>query len=262
LSASGCGGALPLFHGADTLPKGFVTAGAGIAANVVRGDASTALRSAQETTVVGAALRPQDATSYRRGALVAASFAPGISPWVGARVGLGYQLEAGLAYTERALRIDLRRSVTLSKSLTLSAGAGAMTIIGRRGDGASNDLAGLDLGGLRGLGVDLPVLVGWQSDAGLVRLYGGARAGHEVVDGDVGVGVAAGGASDGSSRVPIDGRRTWVGGVAGFALGFRHVFGVLELGAGGAWARGHVGGESLRVSGVMLAPGAALVARF
>lgn len=261
-ATTGCSGALPLFHAADTLPKGFVTAGAGVAANIVRGDAATALRSAQETTVVGAALRPEDATSYRRGALVAASYAPGLSPWVGARAGLGYQLEAGLTYTGRAMRIDLRRSFTLTKKITFSAGAGALRAIGRRGDGESRDLSGLDLAGLRGLGVDVPLLVGWSSDSDLVRLYGGVRAGHEVVDGDIGVGPAAGGASDGSTTIPIDGRRTWVNGIAGLAIGFRHVFGIVEMSAGGATASGTVGGESVAATGVSLSPGAALVGRF
>lgn len=262
VATTGCSGALPLFHTADTLPKGFVTAGAGVAANLVQGDAATALRSAQETTVVGAALRAEDATTYRRGALVAASYAPGLSPWVGARAGLGYQLEAGLTYTGRAMRIDIRRSFPLSKKLTFSAGAGALRAIGRRGDGESRDLSGLDLAGLRGLGVDVPLLIGYASDSDLVRLYGGVRAGHEVIDGDIGVGLAAGGAADGSTKVSIEGRRTWVNGIAGLAIGFRHFFGIVEMSAGGATASGEVAGERVAAKGVLLSPGAALVGRF
>lgn len=269
LGSTGCSGALPLFHGANTLPKGFTTAGAGVAANVLRGDASTALRSAQETTVVGAAVQPNDQSAYRRGALVAASFAPGVTPWVGARAGLGHDFEAGLSYTQRALRIDARRSFELAPKVHFSAGVGAMTVLGRRGDGDSGDLAGLDLAGLRGLGVDVPLLVGWQSDSELIRLYGGARVGYEAVDGDIGVSSIVKPSevnpSTGQSlegKVSISGHRTWATGVAGLALGFRHFFGIVELAAGAGWAKGSVDGDSVKATGILLSPGAALVARF
>jgi hypothetical protein len=269
LGSTACSGALPLFHGAKTLPKGFTMAGAGVAANVVRGEASTALRSAQETTVVGAAVQPSDQSAYRRGALVAASFAPGVTPWVGARAGLGHDFEAGLSYTQRALRIDARRSIELTKAIHFSAGIGAMSILGRRGDGSSGDLAGLDLAGLRGLGVDIPLLVGWESSGELIRLYGGARLGYEAVDGDIGVSsIAKPGEVDPAtgaaigSKVSISGHRTWATGIAGFALGFRHFFGVVELAAGAGWARGTVDGDSVKATGIVLSPGAALVARF
>lgn len=267
-ASTGCSGALPLFHGADTLPKGLVTAGAGVAANLVRGDAATALRSAQETTVVGVALRPEDSATYRRGALVAASFAPGLAPWFGARVGVGWSSDAGLSYTQRSLRVDARKSFLLTDRVTLSVGAGVMTVLGRRGDGQSADLAGLDLSGLRGLGADVPVLVGYQSSAGLVRLYAGLRAGYEVIDGDIAVGPPSGGDASGNggtesgTRVSIEGRRLWGSGILGFALGFRHLFGVAELSAGAASAKGKVGGGEVSAVGIMVSPGAALVGRF
>ena len=57
-------------------------------------------------------------------ALVAAAIAPGLAPFVGARVGVGNNFEGGLTYTCRSVRVDRRRGFDDGKG-TLAPGLGA-----------------------------------------------------------------------------------------------------------------------------------------
>ncbi len=112
---TGCAGGSPLLHPARTLPTGEVRAAGGLSANIVPGSLGEDLRTAREV----AGRDPSGASSpgapgtnpaYAKGALVAAAVAPGLAPYVGARVGVGNAFEGGLAYTGRGVRADMRRS--------------------------------------------------------------------------------------------------------------------------------------------------------
>jgi hypothetical protein len=251
---SGCGGGLPLLHPARTLPQGDVRATAGFSGNIAVGDLSNALAQAQAEQTPNQAA-PTDVT-YAKGALVLASVAPGLAPVAGARVGIGWQSEGGISYTGRAVRIDVRRSFVLGEHWDLSLGAGGSSVLyGHQSGGVLNDVS---LGQIHGWGADVPLLVGYQSDADLFMLWMGARGGWEEVD-----------ISDVTSEpktvtlgIPpasLSATRFWGGGLVGFAVGFRHVHVAFELDAAYQTINGGFNGTSgVTVSGLTLAPATAL----
>ena len=190
---------------------------------------------------------------YARGALVAAAVAPGIAPFAAARVGVGASFEGGLGYTGRSVRLDLRRSFALSDATDLSIGAGASAPLYGRDAGS---LPNVDLSRLRGYGADLPVLVGWESAAGLYRLWAGARGGFEHVSIENVSSDPRPGVTDGG--IPLDANRFWLGAVAGLAVGFRSLHVALELQAASINVSGSYDGTSQTVSGFSLTPATAL----
>jgi hypothetical protein len=176
----GCGGGLPLLHPAQTLRLGDVRALAGFSSNVAVGELASATRNAvNEAAGNPNAPTPGDVT-YAQGALVAASIGPGLAPIAGARVGVGAQSEAGLVYTGRAVRADIRHSFELSDTWALSVGAGGSAALYGRDEQSS--VPNVDLGRLHGWGADVPVLIGYESDGDLYMLWMGARGGWEHVD--------------------------------------------------------------------------------
>jgi hypothetical protein len=252
----GCAGGLPLLHPARTLPLGDVRASGGFSGTVATGSMAGALHDAEAEP--GAGTVPAD-TTFARGALVAASIAPGLAPLVGARVGIGWRSEGGLAYSGRAVRADLRRSFDLSEHWSLSVGAGGSAALYGHQEGSS--LPNLALNQLHGWGVDVPLLLGFESDGGLYMLWVGARGGWEQISiNDV--------TSEpktvvlGSPPIPLDATRFWGGGLVGFAVGFRHVHVAFELDASYMTVTGDYGGTHATVDGLVLAPGTALWWRF
>jgi hypothetical protein len=258
---AGCGGGLPLLHPARTLPLGEVRATAGFSANVATGDLAGALRTAENEatsnpTVPGP---PGSDEAYARGALVAASVAPGLAPLVGARVGVGGQFEGGLAYTGRALRADLRRSFDLSPHWSLSLGAGGSAALYGHQDG--DVLPNVDLGQLHGWGGDVPILLGYASDADLYMLWLGARAGGEQIDiSELRSEPKA--VTLGTPPIRLSATRLWGGGLLGLAAGFRHVHVALELDVSYSSVTGDYDQTHTHVSGVVLTPATALWWRF
>jgi ferredoxin len=249
-SLGACGGSSPLLHPAHVEPQGTVVAGAGVSGQLTLGGAEQAAIDAQAASVEGAV--PSDPRTYRRGAIALASFAPGADPWVGARVGLGGQNEAGLTYSGRSIRVDARHAFG-DERWALSAGLGAHGVLRQRNDEPA--LRNLDLNEVNGYGFDLPLLAGWQSDAGLVRAWGGLRVGYERLNGRVGLGEP--------DPVSLSAWRAWGGGLVGLAMGFRHVYVALELDAAYHTAKGKLGGEGgYSIDGLTLAPGGALLGRF
>lgn len=262
LASSACGGASPLLHPAHTLPEGVIEAGVGPAAQLVAGDAATRVTEARETTVVGGRPADDDALRYRRGAAAIAAFAPGVTSVLTARAGLSWGAEGGLTATGRGLRVDARKALALGP-LAFSAGIGGSGVRGRPGAGGDDELAGLSVEGVKGGGVDVPLLLGWRSDAGLLAVWAGVRGGYERLGGRVclrcddrdGVGSAPVGWSVG---------RAWGGGLVGLRAGFRHVFVSLEV--DGAYQRvsGRIddGLGDVRVSGFTVSPAGAISGRF
>lgn len=253
--SAGCGGGLPLLHPARTLPVGAVRAAGGFGANVAVGALAADVRQAEQDPSVASPPPASGDTTYAKGALVLASVGPGLQPYGGARVGVGEQLEAGLAYTGRALRADVRRSFDLSTSWSLSVGAGGSAALYGHQEGSA--LPDVSLDQLHGWGADVPLLVGYESPGGLFMLWMGARGGWEhITISDLTSEPKA--VTFGSPPIALSATRLWAGGLAGLAVGFRHVHLALELDAAFARISGSYNDTSATVAGVSLAPASAL----
>lgn len=251
--AAGCAGGGPLLHPARTLPRGDVRASAGLSAHVAPGSLSADLRRARGVAAgEGAADAP--GSDYAKGALVSASVSPGMAPFVAARVGVGDAFEGGLSYTGRAARVDARRSFD-DGPWSLSAGLGVSAALYGRQGGA--DLPNVDLAALRGYGADLPLLVGWESDAGLYKIWLGPRAGFEHVTVES-VRSEPKSVTLGSPPVRLEAMRWHAGGVLGIATGFRHVHVALEAAVSYQVVSGTYDAAEATVRGITLTPGTAL----
>lgn len=255
LGVTGCGGGMPLLHPAQTLRLGDVRALAGFSSNIAVGELASATRNAVNQAAANPGPPAPGNVTYAEGALVAASVGPGLAPIAGARVGIGAQSEAGLVYTGRAVRADIRRSFAFSDTWALSIGVGgSATLYGRNGESTVPDV---DLGRLHGWGADVPVLVGYQSDGNLYMLWLGARGGWEHVD----VSDLTSEPGSGQIGVPpisLSATRFWGGGLLGAAVGFRHLHVAMELDVSYASVTGEYDDTHARVEGVTLAPAAAL----
>lgn len=257
-AGSGCAGGAPLLHPARTLNTGDLRVSGGVSANVAVGSLADDLRGARAIAArdpSGANL-PGNDPAYAKGALVAANVAPGLAPFVAARVGVGGSFEGGLSYTGRSVRADMRRSFD-AKNWSLSLGLGASAALyGRQ---AGSDLPKVDLQSLHGYGLDLPVLGGWQSDGGLYMVWLGARAGFER---DVIEAVSTEPKEVNPTTLygppRLDATRWYAGPVIGAATGFRHVHVALELGATYNSVSGSYAGTNVSVSGLALTPATAL----
>jgi len=216
------------------------------------GSASSALADARVTQALPSASSADAPSSPYRGALALATLSPGIAPWIGARVGLGSQNEAGLIYSGRSLRIDARHAF-VDGAWALSFGLGGTAVLAQP-RASDNDLPAVRIQGTSGWGFDVPVLVGWQSPAGLVRWWTGPRGGYEHLGGRVGLQDVESIAWSGSHR--------WAGAQAGLAMGLRHVFLALELDAFYHWVHVSISDQNFTIHGFTLAPGSALVAKF
>jgi hypothetical protein len=254
-SVAGCGGGLPLLHPAQTLRLGDVRALAGFSSNVAVGELASATRNAVNQAAGTSSGPPPGDVAYAQGALVAASIGPGLAPIVGARVGVGAQSEAGLVYTGRAVRADIRRSFELSDTLALSIGAGGSATLYGRSDQAS--IPNVDLGRLHGWGADVPILLGYKSDGDLYMLWLGARGGWQHVDVDD-LTSEPGSAQLGTPPISLSATQFWAGGLLGAAVGFRHVHVAMELDVSYASVTGDYDETHAHVAGVSLAPAAAL----
>lgn len=252
----GCGGAAPLLHPARTLPPGEIRAAGGVSANIAAGSLGDDLRVARDVAARDplAPGAPGTNPAYAKGALVAAAIAPGIAPFVAARVGIGNQFEGGLTYTGRAVRADMRRSFEDGK-VALSLGLGLTAALYGRQQGS--DLQNVDLGALHGYGFDIPVLVGWESTGGIYKIWGGGRGGFER---DVVESLTSEPKSIpiGNEPLHLDANRYWGGAVLGFATGFNHLHVALELSAAYQVVQGNYNENRVTVRGFTLAPASAL----
>lgn len=259
LLSVGCGGGAPLLHPARTLAAGDLRAMGGVSANVAVGSLAEDLRTAREmagrdpsgATTPGA---PGSNPEYAKGAMVAAAVAPGLAPFVGARIGVGSSFEGGLAYTGRSVRADMRRSFD-EKNWSLSLGLGGTAALYGRQQG--QELPNVELSSLKGYGLDLPVLVGWQSNGGLYMVWFGARAGFEN---DTIERLTSEPKTPSLLGQPIRLEATrWYGGpLIGAATGFRHVHVALEIAATYNAASGTYNDTHVTVNGFALVPATAL----
>jgi hypothetical protein len=252
----GCGGGVPLMHPARTLPRGEVRAAGGISAEVPVGSMQSDLQNARNDAANNASQLPQvgDVT-YAKGALIAASVAPGLAPYVSARVGVGWTSEGGIAYTGRAIRIDMRKSFDLSEATSVSIGAGLTVPFYGQQEGAA--VPNVDLSALHGYGADIPLLIGWESSGGIYKLWGGLRAGFEY-DAIGNVSTEPKDVPLGFQPISLSGTRYFGSAVLGFAVGFRHLHVAFELDSAYQQIDGNFNQTNVRVTGISLAPATAL----
>jgi hypothetical protein len=253
----GCAGGGPLLHPAHTLPKGEVRVAAGLSADAIGGQAASSLVAAKNEVAADVNGTVLNDPTFVKGALVAAAIGPGIAPFAGARVGLGYDFEGGLAYTGRSARGDVRRAFTFGEdnAWAVSIGVGGSAVLYGRLQGST--LPGVDLSDLKGYGVDVPLLMGYRSTGGLYMVWFGVRGGWEH-DAIAEVTSETKAVTLGVPPVGLTADRYWGGGVLGAATGFRHVHVALELDAQVEYVTGQFGGTSSSVTGAAIVPSTAV----
>jgi hypothetical protein len=233
------------------LPTGDVRAAAGVAAHVAAGSLGDDLRRAREIAAIdpNAPGAPGSNPDYAKGALVSAAIAPGLSPYGGARVGVGQRFEGGLAYTGRTVRGDIRRAFGEGPWM-LSLGVGVSAALYGRQQGT--DLPNVDLGALSGYGADLPILVGWESTSALYSIWFGARGGFERVT------LETLSSEPRDNPIQLAATRGYGGAVVGLATGFNHVHVAIEAQAAYQYVDGRYNGNAVSVSGITITPATAL----
>jgi hypothetical protein len=245
---SGCGGGVPLLHTVHALPPGRTAFAVGVSDRFLLGDAHHTLEAAEQP-ISGSP--PQD-TRRARGVLVTLAEGPAVAPYAAARVGIPGTNEAGLSYSGQALRGDLRHAFEWDQS-ALSAGLG---VTGRFGQTSVDLPPGADLSGAHGVGVDLPILLGYRTDADLISVWGGLRGSFDHWSGTVSL--------DPSAAFELDGSRVALGPIFGMALGlppfwvsaeleldYAHITGTLDR--PGTRYDAHSNGWSARPAGALIA---------
>ena len=272
LALPACGGGAPLLHPAHTLPEGQVTFAAGTSGRFTLGG----LREAEDQLDAAGAMRggattPAERDGFVKGALSRFAVAPGVAPFVAARVGLGHHNEAGLTYTGRAFRLDGRHAFEWP-NLALSVGAMATGALARPNKqppidvseqaGGDAALSNVTLASLTGYGLDLPVLFGYRSDADVVKIWTGLRAGFERDSANVALVVGPGE----SYASQASATRLWGGGLLGFSVGLAPIEVRVEVDAAYESVHGELltGGSELTgdVAGWSLTPAMAISAKF
>lgn len=273
LVAAGCGGGAPLLHPAHVLAQEHVSMGAGVSSQFVTGDADRSIQAARDAMSDGAVDSDAERASFVEGALAHSLLAPGLAPWVGARAGLGSSTEAGVTYTARAVRLDGRYALA-DEHFAASAGLGASGVLARPGadppgeprGGRDEQVPGLDIGGVSGFGLDVPLLVGWRSTASLFQLWVGGRGGYERLRGTAVVRIDPDPTQE--DQAPFEAERWFALGVLGLGATIHPVTVALELDAGyqsGSGSLQLVGASGSRsrlngrLEGLTLAPGAAVI---
>ena len=231
------------------LPAGRTAFAVGVSDRFLLGDARQALDAARQPMP---GIPPEKDTRAARGVLVALAEGPAVAPFAAARVGIPGTNEAGLSYSGQAVRGDFRHAFQW-ESTALSAGLG---VTGRFGP-TSNDLPpGTDLSGAHGVGVDLPILFGYRTDADLISVWGGLRGSFDHWSGTVSL--------DPSPAFELQGSRVALGPIFGMSVGlppfcvsaeleldYGHVTGSLER--PGTRFEAQVDGWSARPAGALIA---------
>lgn len=238
-----------------SLERGEFRVAAGLSGHVAAGDLGTALGDARDASAD--ANDSHAAAARARATVVSAAIGPGVAPVVAARVGVGSNSDTGVAYSGRAVRVDMRHSLNFDAHWSLSAGVGGSAVIG----GHDPIDADTDLSRLQGGGADIPVVVGYESDGGLYAAWLGARAGWEqVFAGNVRSEPLAGQVS--GPALSVSAGRTWAGGLLGVAVGFRHVHVAMELDVAYAKVFGDVSSTHVDLAGVTVCPASAVSWQF
>ena len=248
--ASACGGGVPLLHPAHTLAPEQLSASAGLSSHFALGEPDERIETAQGSTDQGVATTPLARDDLARGAIAQALSAPGLAPFVSARVGIGHESDAGLTYSGRAARIDARYAF-INDELAVAAGLGLSGVLMRPGSaepGSLNDqeIAGVDIKGTTGGGLDIPILVGYRSTGSIATAWGGVRFGYERLGGEI------------RFREPDPGRihisnlsaeRFFASGIVGLGIGLKPIWVRVELAASATLGSGSLKRDRVEVVG-------------
>jgi hypothetical protein len=266
LAASGCGGGMPLLHPAHTLRPGQVSGSVGASGNFLLGDADAAI---ERTDAAGAgnSLGANESQHTTEGIAAAVLGAPGVAPYVAGRVGVAERTEAGLAYSGRSVRIDGRHAFE-DASKAFSAGLGLRALLSHptsspEGSPPSGELSGVDASGVTGFGADLPLLVGYRSDADLVQLWGGLRGSYELISGELLFTAPLASAE----MAELDATKFSAEALIGLGVGLSPIWVAVEVSAGYVHMDGELRPEGLpsaagKVDGVTVTPAGAITGRF
>lgn len=256
---------MPLWYGPTAVKRGDTHFGGGISSTFLVGGTRSAIRSAQ--TIESAGRAPvatpsgttQGSDAFTPGALAQAAGAPGIAPGVTARVGLGSQFEAGLLYTGRSGRLDVRRSFDLKDNRRFSIGLAAYTHL--YGQPQNSSLPSVATQNVRGYGAEIPALIGILSDSGEMGVWGGLRAGGEWIR----LGRVTSEPKDvtfGVNPVGLEATRFFAGPTVGGMVGYKIFHLMAELMASFETIQGSYGDVKGSVRGLALTPSTALVFDF
>jgi len=205
LLSGGCGGGVPLLHPAHVLPAGRTAFAVGVSDRFLLGDTQHALEAGTQPLPPGTA--PEKDQRATRGALVSLVEGPAVAAFASARVGVPGSNEAGLSYSGQAVRGDFRHAFDWG-AYALSTGLG---VTGRFGHTSADLPPNTDLSGTYGLGVDLPVLFGYRTDADLISVWGGLRGGFDHWSGRL--------ALDSEPALDLGARRWSIGPILGMSVG-------------------------------------------
>jgi len=196
---------------------------------------------------------PMEADKALPAVAVAYGARPGVAPVVRATVGLSKMVEAYLQYGGRDIAVSGRwllaewRSVEAGAT-TISVGAGGRALLrGRPEDGYAGGMVSDDV---RGYGVFAPLILGWQSDAGLLIAYVAATLGYEQISGRV----AFGGGSDMDRARDLSIGHLSGAGTVGVGVGFRKIRVAIELGTRRDWLDTKIDDERAKIGLWSLTP--------
>jgi hypothetical protein len=271
-----CGGATPLLHPAHTLAPGKVSFGAGASGTFLAGDAKSSLDDARGVMSSGGPTSDEELKALAEGTLTSVLATPGVAPWVGARVGIAERTEAGAAYTGTWMRIDVRHALE-DRKLALSFGAAALALLAHPSadpdelSGSSGAVGGVDTGSVYGWGFNVPVLVGYRSDAEVVQAWGGLVGTFEHAYGSLVLSDSTPEPSEPITdedveRGHLDGSRISGAAVLGLSVGMEPIWVAIELTGRYFTLDGTLstGGEksAADLGGLSIEPAGALFARF
>jgi hypothetical protein len=275
LALSGCGGATPLLHPAHTLAPGKVMFSGGVSGTFVAGDAKQSLDEARAVTSSGGIESDDDRAAVTEGTLVSVLAAPGLAPWVGGRVGVAERTEAGIGYTGRWARLDVRHAIE-NRKFALSVGVAGLVMLSHPSadaaepSGTSSAVSGVDSNGAYGFGVSVPVIVGYRSDAELVQAWGGLVAGFEQAMGPVVLAkpweITPGDDVPDVKETKLDAHRFSGAALVGLAVGIQPIWVALEISGRYFSIDGSMKGGSIHMAGeltgVSIEPAGAILGRF
>lgn len=252
----GCAATAPLLAEPRLVREGDVRLQVGGAAAAPVGGDLDAIRAGRQQLDAAEIPPPDDEKTTREllpATVVGFGARPGVAPVVRTTLSLSKQIEASLHYGGRDARVGGRYLLWESRSVdagatTLSIGGdGHVLLRGRPEDGYLNGVASQNV---RGYGVAAPIILGWQSDGGLLIAYAGAMVGYERVTGTI---AFTGRTGTAPARDVVIGR-VHVTGTLGIGMGFRRVRVILELGARRDFINAKIGDESARVALISLTP--------
>jgi hypothetical protein len=263
-TSAGCAATAPLLVEPRLLKPGDARIQVGGAALApIAGDAD-ALRDARAALArpsdpgspVGAAADASALDAAAPGLVLAAATKPGIAPVVRTGFGITSLVEGSVRYGGRDLGGGVRWSLyewrtRQATAVNLSLGADVRGILPRVDDRELVAGAVFRTGG--GFGGSIPIVLAWQSDAGLVVAYVGAQIGGDSLRATLGVGEA-------SQAVTVT--RLFAAATAGLGIGFRRLRVLTELGIERDWIDAGLAERRIQLRVWSLAPAFSVAASF